>query len=124
VVVTITGVGRDPARVLKVCVDAEGSCDELRIGPAVDQSTSPVHETWYECTVSDPDTSCSAVDDWADVSFDRVGPKDMDGRRVEVTATGGQSADEYATGLFQFHPAKGDCGCESSNAVVHLLATT
>jgi hypothetical protein len=123
-VVTITGVGRDPARVLKVCVDGEGTCDELTIGAAFDPPTSPGHQTMYECTVSDPHTSCEAVDDWADVSFESLGPKDMDGRRVEVTATGGQSADEYATGVFQFQPAKGDCGCQSSNAVVHLSATS
>jgi hypothetical protein len=124
VVVTIIGVVPDPARVLRVCVDGEGSCDELSIGPAVDSSTSPADETRYACTVSDPYTRCYLLGDWANVSFDRLGPKDLDGRHVVVTATGGQSADEYATGVFQFQPEHATCECDSSSAVVHLSATS
>jgi hypothetical protein len=95
--VTIIGVGHDPARVLQVCVDGEGSCDQLRIAPASDPSTNPGDEERYPCTVSDPHTGCF----------------------VE-----GDTAYEHATAAFQYRPAQGACACDHSHAQVRLAATS
>jgi hypothetical protein len=123
--VTIIGVDPDPGRVFEVCVDGEGSCVQLRIAPAVDPSTNPKDTPeYYSCTVSDPETFCSVAGDTAYVDFHRLTPKELDGRRVEVTATGGQSADEHGTGVFQFHQAHETCDCDSSYAQVHLSAAS
>jgi hypothetical protein len=46
------------------------------------------------------------------------------GRRVEVTAIGGQVPDENATAVFQFQPGQGVCGCDQSYAQVRLLASS
>ena len=122
--ITIIGVRPDPARVLQVCVDGGGSCDQLRIAPASDPSTKPGDEETYPCTVSDPHTGCSVEGDTAYVDFHRLTSKEMDGRRVEVTVTGGQAADEHATAVFQYRPAQGACACDRSHGQVRLAATS
>ena len=116
----IVGVRPDPARVLRVCVDRYPSCPELRIEPLSDPSKNQGRETYYRCTTSDPDTSCSVWNYTAYVDFLRRGAKEASGWQVGVTATGGQSADEHAKGVFTFHPAKEVCACDSSFAQVQL----
>jgi hypothetical protein len=64
---SIVGVGPDPARVLTVCVDDEGPCDQLVIAPAAAPSTSPGPYTRYPCSVSDPHTDCFVEGDTAQV---------------------------------------------------------
>jgi hypothetical protein len=122
--VAIVGVGPDPARVLQVCVDGEGSCDEVRIAPAAEPSRNPGDAPKYPCTVSDPHTGCFVEGDTAYVDYYGQAPKELDGRRVEVIATGGQSADKSATGVFQFQPAHETCTCDHSHAVVDVSATS
>jgi hypothetical protein len=121
---SIVGVGPDPARVLQVCVGGEVPCDQLVIAPAADPSTSPGPYTRYPCSVSDPHTDCVADGDTATVYFPGLASKELDGRRVTVTATGGHSADERGTGVFQFHQAHETCDCEYSYAQVHMSATS
>jgi hypothetical protein len=116
---TIIGVGPDPARVLQVCVDGEGSCAQLHIGLAT-ESMNPGNEQKYPCTVSDPHVGCFAEGDTAYVSFDSLSAKDVNGRRVEVTATGGQAADANAAAAFQYQPKQGTCGCDHSHAQLRL----
>jgi hypothetical protein len=58
------------------------------------------------------------------VVFHRVNPKELDGRRVEVTAKDGQSVEEHGTGVFQFHQAHETCACDYSYAEVQLSATS
>jgi hypothetical protein len=122
--VEIVGVGHDPARVLLVCVDGVQSCVQLRIGPEPDPSTNPANPPRYPCTRSDPYAGCFAEGNTALVDFARLVPKDLAGRRVQVTATGGQAADETATAVFQFHPRDGVCDCDQSYAQVLLVATS
>jgi hypothetical protein len=116
----IVGVQPDPARVLRVCVDRYPSCPELRIEPLSDPSKDQGRETHYPCTTSDPYTSCSVWNYTAYLDFHRRGAKEASGWQVEVTATGGQSADEHVTGVFKFHPAKEVCACDFSFAQVQL----
>jgi hypothetical protein len=122
--VGIVGVGHDPARVLVVCVDGVESCVQLRIGPAPDSSSNPADQQRYPCTRSDPHNECFVEGDRAYVDFPRLAAKDLAGRRVAVTATGGEVADENATAVFQFQPGQGVCGCDQSYARVRLSATS
>jgi hypothetical protein len=122
--VGIVGVGHDPARAVLVCVDGAESCVELRIGPAPDSSTTQGDRQRYPCTKSDPYTGCFVEGSTAYVAFPRLVPKYLAGRRVEVTATGGQAADENATAVFQFQPGQGTCGCDQSYAQVRLSTTS
>jgi len=122
--VGIVGVGHDPARAVLVSVDGVQTCVQLRIGPAPDSSTNPGDLQKYRCTRSDPSAGCFVDGSTAYVDFLRLVPNDLAGRRVAVTATGGQVADENATAVFQIQPRQGVCGCDQSYAQVRLLATS
>lgn len=121
----IIGVYPDPAEVLRVCVDGDASCLVVRIEPA-DPSRNPGRGPQYGCTTSDPQTiSCRVSDDTASLDFDHRSAKELSGRRVVVTVSGGmpvngQAADEQAAGAFKYWPADGPCGCDYSGAQVRL----
>jgi hypothetical protein len=101
-------------------VDRYPSCLELRIEPLADPSKAQGRETRYPCTTSDPYISCFVSNYTAYLDFYRRGAKEASGWQVEVTATGGQPADEHGTGVFKFQPAKGVCACDFSFAQVQL----
>jgi len=123
--VGIAGVGTDPARVLQVCVEGAPSCHQLHIDPITESSKNPYGPGDFLCGgATDHTITCSINGDTVYVRFFDWHEAGRDGQRVEVTATGGQSADQHGTGTFTSERGDGPCACGQTSAQVHLTPTS